>query len=176
MGNQSYIIDSQVTEVNYSEPLTLAEAKQYIRVTHDSEDALISSMISAARKTIEDAAGISILTKTVKVWFSNKGGSFNLPFGPVISAVTLYDDYTGTLLTDKRIIGGNYPVVKFPQIDTLRAEYQVGMTHVPVALKFAIRDQVNHMYDNRGAGAEGMGICEKAWRACQQFNRTSPIL
>jgi uncharacterized phiE125 gp8 family phage protein len=176
MGNQSYIIDSQLTEVSYSEPVTLAEAKLYIRVSHTSEDAQVASLISAARKTIEDAAGISILTKTVKVWFSNKGGSFSLPFGPVISDVVLYDDYTGTLLTDKRIIGGNYPVVKFPQIDTLRAEYQVGMTHVPAALKFAILDQVNHMYENRGAGAEGMGICEKAWRACQQFTRQSPIL
>jgi len=176
MGNYSYIIDSQVTEVSYAEPVTLAEAKLYIRVSHTSEDAQVAQLISAARKTIEDAAGISILTKTVKVWFSNKGGSFPLPFGPVVSAVTLYDDYTGTLLTDNRIVGGNYPKVLFPQIDSLRAEYQVGMTHVPIALKFAILDQLNHMYENRGAGAEGMGICEKAWRACQQFSRTSPIL
>ena len=93
------------------------------------------------------------------------------------------EQYKQTFETEIQLVEGTdalrqevASVVKFPQIDTLRAEYQVGMTHVPVALKFAIRDQVNHMYDNRGAGAEGMGICEKAWRACQQFNRTSPIL
>jgi hypothetical protein len=176
MGNYSYTIDSQITEVSYAEPVTLAEAKLYIRVSHTSEDAQVSQLISSARKIIEDAAGISVITKQVKVWFSNKGGAYQLPYGPITSDITLYDDYTGTILTDKRIIGGNYPRITFPQIENMRAEYTVGYTHVPAALKFAILDQVNHMYENRGAGAEGMGICEKAWRACQQFTHQSPII
>jgi hypothetical protein len=176
MGNYSYTIDSQITEVSYAEPVTLAEAKLYIRVSHTSEDAMIARMISSARKIIEDAAGISIITKQVKVWFSNKGGAYQLPYGPITSAITLYDDYTGTVLTDKRIIGGNYPRITFPEIDNMRAEYTVGYTHVPAALKDAILDQLNYMYENRGAENEGTGICEQAWRACQQFTRQSPIL
>ena len=176
MGNYSFTIDSQITEVSYAEPVTLAEAKLYIRVSHTSEDAMIARMISSARKIIEDAAGISIITKQVKVWFSNKGGAYQLPYGPITSAITLYDDYTGTVLTDKRIIGGNYPRITFPEIDNMRAEYTVGYTHVPAALKDAILDQLNYMYENRGAENEGTGICEQAWRACQQFTRQSPIL
>ena len=176
MGNYSYTIDSQVTEVSYAEPVTLAEAKLKIRVSHAIEDAMIARMISSARKIIEDAAGISIITKVVKVWFSNKGGAYQLPYGPITSAITLYDDYTGTILTDKRIIGGNYPRITFPQIENMRAEYIVGYTHVPAALKDAILDQLNYMYENRGAENEGTGICEQAWRACQQFTRQSPIL
>lgn len=176
MGNYSYIIDSQVTDLVYSEPVTLAEAKRYIRVDHALEDVLIAYLISAARKTIEDAARISIISKVVKVWFCNKGGDFQLPYGPINSTILLYDNYTNTLLTDKTVIGGNYPVITFPKTDNLRAEYTVGHSFVPEALKNAILDQVNHMYENRGAGAEGMGICEKAWRACQQFTRQSPIL
>ncbi|MCA6470543.1 MAG: phage head-tail connector protein [Chitinophagaceae bacterium] len=176
MGNYSYTIDSQVTEVSYAEPVTLAEAKLKIRVSHAIEDAMIARMISSARKIIEDAAGISIITKVVKVWFSNKGGAYQLPYGPITSDITLYDDYTGTILTDKRIIGGNYPRITFPQIENMRAEYTVGYTHVPAALKDAILDQLNYMYENRGAENEGTGICEQAWRACQQFTRQSPIL
>jgi hypothetical protein len=176
MGNYSFTIDSQITEVSYSEPVTLAEAKLKIRVSHAIEDAMIARMISSARKIIEDAAGISIITKVVKVWFSNKGGAYQLPYGPITSDITLYDDYTGTILTDKRIIGGNYPRVLFPQIENMRAEYTVGYTHVPAALKDAILDQLNYMYENRGAENEGTGICEQAWRACQQFTRQSPIL
>jgi hypothetical protein len=112
----------------------------------------------------------------VKVWFSNKGGAYQLPYGPITSDITLYDDYTGTILTDKRIIGGNYPRITFPQIENMRAEYTVGYTHVPAALKDAILDQLNYMYENRGAENEGTGICEQAWRACQQFTRQSPII
>ncbi len=176
MGNYSFTIDSQITEVSYAEPVTLAEAKLKIRVSHAIEDAMIARMISSARKIIEDAAGISIITKVVKVWFSNKGGAYQLPYSPITSDVTLYDDYTGTILTDKRIIGGNYPRITFPQIENMRAEYTVGYTHVPAALKDAILDQLNYMYENRGAENEGTGICEQAWRACQQFTRQSPIL
>lgn len=176
MANTSYLIDYSVSDVIYAEPVTLAEAKLYIRVSHTSEDAEIAEMITAARQAIELAAGISIVTKQVTVWFSNKGGFFQLPYGPVTSSVTLYEDTTGTVLTDKKIVGGKYPVVTFPAIDNLKAVYNAGYAVVPKELKFAILDQVNHMYENRGAGAEGMGICEKAWRACQQFTRTSPIL
>ena len=176
MGNTSYIIDSNITEVSYAEPVTLAEAKLYIRVSHTSEDAQISELIRIARMIIENATGLSLITKQVEVWFSNKGAWFQFPYGPITSSVSVYDVTTGTILVDTIITGGKHPVITFPVIDRLKAVYNVGFTALPTPLKNAILDQVNHMYENRGAFDETMGVCQKAWRTCQAYTKTSPVL
>ena len=176
MGNQSYVIDHLISEVSYAEPVTLAEAKLYLRVSHISEDAQISEMIRSARQHIENATGLSLLTKQVQLWFSNEGGFLQLPYGPITSSVTLYDSTTGTELTDKTVVGGQHPVITFPRIANMRAVYNVGYTAIPTGLKNALMDQINHLYENRGAFDETMGVCQKAWRACQQYTRRSPIL
>jgi uncharacterized phiE125 gp8 family phage protein len=176
MGNYSYIIDSNITEVSYAEPVTLAEAKLYIRVSHSSENAQITEMISGARQIIEKATGLSLIPKQVTVWFSNEGGWFQLPYGPITSSIVLTDDTTGTVLTDKTITGSKHPVITFPSINRLKAVYNAGYTTLPHDLKIAILDQTNHMYENRGAFDETMGVCQKAWRTCQMYCKRSPIL
>jgi hypothetical protein len=50
------------------------------------------------------------------------------------------------------------------------------MTTVPKELKIAILDQINYGYENRGMDVDDMGVCEKTWRVCQRWTRTSPIL
>lgn len=46
------------------EPVTLAEAKTFLRVDHDSEDALISGLIAAARQDVERATGAALVDQT----------------------------------------------------------------------------------------------------------------
>lgn len=50
-----------------SEPLSLAEAKNYLRVDHEHDDALISSMIAAARVLIEAKTRRALLTQTWRI-------------------------------------------------------------------------------------------------------------
>ncbi len=65
------------------EPVTLAEAKSYARVTTNAEDALIEIMISSAREAVEVATGLSLIQKEIVVFFNNVSGNFPIPFGPV---------------------------------------------------------------------------------------------
>ena len=50
------------------EPLTLAEAKTYLRVTSSTEDALITALIVAARTAVERYLGVALLTQTLAQW------------------------------------------------------------------------------------------------------------
>lgn len=49
------------------EPLSLAEAKNYLRVSHDADDALIQSMITAARLQVETRTRRALLTQTWRI-------------------------------------------------------------------------------------------------------------
>lgn len=46
------------------EPVTLSEAKAHARVEHSGEDALFHRLIAAARRHVEHAAGLALITQT----------------------------------------------------------------------------------------------------------------
>ena len=50
-----------------AEPVTLADAKAHLRISHDSEDALLQGLIRAAREDLERAAGIALINTCASV-------------------------------------------------------------------------------------------------------------
>ncbi|HVY88265.1 MAG TPA: hypothetical protein VG942_05310 [Hyphomonadaceae bacterium] len=50
-----------------AEPVGLAEVKDYLRIGYDGEDELAGELIAAARSRIEEAAGVAMINRTLRV-------------------------------------------------------------------------------------------------------------
>lgn len=68
-----------------AEPLTTAEAKDYLRLTHDTEDTEIADMIKAARHTVEARTRLRLITQTVRLTLNAFPTHIQIPVWPVQS-------------------------------------------------------------------------------------------
>lgn len=161
------------------EPVTIAEAKQYCRVSNDVEDDLFADLITQSREAIEKATNLSLVPRIAIVWFTNLAGMFQFQYGPVNEITELLNAEGNEIApANYKIIGGKYPMLQRPMYSNLKATYSCGFANgeVPKELKIAMLDQINYGYENRGMDVDDMGICEKTWRVCQRWTRTTPIL
>lgn len=84
------------------EPLTLEEAKRFLRITTDAEDDIVAALVAAARKRIERGTELALITQTVEVKLDGFWGScaIELPMPPLQEVVSIqYLDGLGALQT-----------------------------------------------------------------------------
>jgi uncharacterized phiE125 gp8 family phage protein len=78
-----------------TEPISLAEAKAHLRVDADDEDALLGSLIVAARAFVEKILAGALITQEWSLFLDAwpRGGTVTLPIAPVqdVAAVRVYD-------------------------------------------------------------------------------------
>lgn len=85
------------------EPLTLAEVKAHIRVTHNDDDIYISTLITSARRMIEQSYDLCLLQQSWSVFLDRwpAEGAVTLPLFPLLSVVDIKiygdDDVAATL-------------------------------------------------------------------------------
>ena len=128
--------------VTGTEPVTLAEAKEYLRVFHDTEDNVITQMITNARKVLEMSTGLSLVEQTIEIRTVIRD-SFTLPYGPVSSvAFATIDD----VYIDDDYIDEETGIIKGTGV--LDAMYEAG----PYECKIAMLELVSFYYWNRGGG------------------------
>lgn len=157
-----------------TEPLTLEEAKQHLRVDVSDDDGLIAGYILAARRLVETQTG-PLMNQTwdytIDRGWPMVGGyySIRLPFSPCqsVTSVTYLDEdgATQTLSTSlyqtvldapipyiTKAYNQDWPSVRDqPAAITVRAVYGYG-SHpgsVPDPLRVAIMLLVGHFYENR---------------------------
>ncbi len=77
------------------EPVTVAEVKAHLRLSHASDDAQIGALVAAARETVEREAQVAMIERGYRLVLDAlpMSGRTTLPVHPVtqVTAVTMYD-------------------------------------------------------------------------------------
>ena len=161
-----------------TEPITLAEAKAHLRLTHDDEDLLVSAMISAARAACEDRLQRTLITSD---WRLTMPAFPLVPFiylamGDVqsVTAVTYTDPdgITQTLSPSAYRLGRSngrpvlvpapgqgWPATQAGVMEAVSVEYVAGYGNVaasvPAPLKAWILLALGDLFENRQATSIG---------------------
>ena len=136
-----------------AEPVTLQEAKDWCRVDVADDDALITSLITAARIMCENYANLSFINRTVTAKIKNGLGGFTAPYGPVISVTSAKDS------DNYDIIGFDFDCAYPCKITVV---YTAGYEALPQNLKTALLNQIGFLYENRGDVRLQNGLSEEA--------------
>ena len=140
-----------------TEPITLAEAKEYARIDGDAEDTLITSLIKVARLHCETYMGKAIIRKTVTIDSFSFPYQWQIPYGPLVSAsditkvVTIDQNNVETALNYQVNIG-LFPKIAITSGDQsfkFKMIYTAGFTTVPEDIKLAVKMMVNTLYERR---------------------------
>lgn len=161
----SYVLTTPPAE----EPVSLAEAKAFLRLDGSEEDALIDTLIKAGREHLEAVTGLSLITQSWRLYRDDwpSSGMISLAHGPVrsVDRVTVYDRI-GTpvekTLTTARLDGAARPARYYlpelagvgAELNGIEVEFTTGFGaagDVPDAAKQAILRHVAHMFVFRGA-------------------------
>jgi uncharacterized phiE125 gp8 family phage protein len=143
----SFIAAGQAISV--SEPVTLDQAKAWLKVTHDDEDDIITALITAARQVCEGYVSKSFIERTVTAVLRNDLGNIKLPYGPVgyvtagfDSGGNALDGFTLTGVSDKRL---SSPISSYAELI-----YTAGYAVLPQQFLTALKMQLSWMYVHRG--------------------------
>ena len=155
--------DRLVQRVNgpENEPISLSEAKTYLRVDGSTEDALIGEMVQAVRIAAEEATGRSLMTQRWRVSFGEHlPDRVALPYGPVQAVVSVKSvDEAGdstTLATTAYVldvVAGELVCKSAIVGHRVEVEYDAGYgdaaTDVPVLLKHGMLLHLLRLYGSR---------------------------
>lgn len=148
------------------EPVSLADAKLYLRVDASAEDSLISSLITAARQAAERHTRRSFITQTWKLAFDDYAPEETpLPHGPVQSVSSVKSITRGgteTLISNSSyILNASKDRVVFDarvygfSVEILYVTgYGAAASSVPSALVLGMISHIAAWYEQRGEGGD----------------------
>lgn len=164
-----------------TEPISIDEARDHLRVSDDAQDLVLESMIQAARQQVELLAGRALITQTWRLSldaFPVGAGKIELskcPLGDTDAMVVKYVDTAGVTQTlasaAYQVDAESEPARLLPAYGTswpgtrdvpnaVTVEYVAGYgaaSAVPAALRAAMLLIIGDLYENREASVVGVG-------------------
>lgn len=153
------------------EPVSLADAKHFLRVEHDDDDDLIAALIAAARVHVEAQTRRALIEQTWRLVRDVWPASGRLPILPApliaVTAIRVFDadgaphvleggDFVIDTVSAPAMLAFARGAPRAPgklaagiEID-IAAGYGAAPEDVPEPLRQAIRMLVAHWYENRG--------------------------
>lgn len=139
-----------------TEPVTLAEVKQYLRVdaSETAFDAEITALIGAARDEVETYLNRSLIRRTVAVTMNIANGDAALPYAPVVE-LTAITDIDGNAMDESNymIKGDVLKISSYLGYSQLSLTYTAGYTTekpVPAAFKLGIKKLIAFDWQHKG--------------------------
>lgn len=162
------------------EPVTLDAAKLHLKVDTTDDDALIATLITAARVRAEWHTGRAFLTQSWMLWRDCWAELVEIPLPPLqsVTAVSVYaPDGTATVIDPAaytvdtasqpaRILFGCIPPIGLRAINAVAIAFDAGYgaspDDVPAPVREAILEIVAEFYAHRGDGPEDIALSAQA--------------
>lgn len=160
-----------------AEPLSLVDAKRFLRVEHSDDDAVITALVSAARSHVEALTRNALMVQTWRLVLDRwpDGGRISPRIGPLraLAAVRVFSAANDASTIDPEIfvVDAAAGVLAAPawslpvpgrNVAGIELDIEVGfgaaVDDVPQTLLQAIRMLVAHWYENRGLIAIGSSV------------------
>ncbi len=151
------------------EPVTLAEAKAHLRVGDAADDALITTLITAARQVAEQWLGRALISQTLRYLCDVEPSlaTLQLPRPPLVSITSIktYDDADSATAMPSSLYtsepGGRVALRQgalWPQPNRVMngfeviyvAGYGAAASDVPMAIRQGLLAHIAHLYTCRG--------------------------
>lgn len=149
-------LDVEIKTDLTTEPVTVAEMRDYLNIDFGAWDTLLATLITGARSKMERYTGCTFGTKTLVATFQKVADNIDIPYGPIqsITHVKSIDEAgvksTLTAGTDYLVTGNNFKNIRFYGINTpIEIEYVAGYNPLPGDLKVAIMKQVGMDFEFR---------------------------